>query len=39
VTVDAKLLVHKPQAMSFEQAATIPLAYLTAHYGLNRLAG
>ncbi|MCL4202089.1 MAG: aminotransferase class I/II-fold pyridoxal phosphate-dependent enzyme [Pirellulaceae bacterium] len=39
VTVDAKFLVHKPPAMTAEQAATIPLAYLTSHYGLNRLAG
>ncbi len=39
ITVGADYVVHKPRAMSFEQAATIPLAYLTAHYGLNRLAG
>jgi 8-amino-7-oxononanoate synthase len=38
VTVDAGYVVRKPAALSFEQAATIPLAYLTAHYGLNRLA-
>ena len=38
VTVDTKYVVRKPEAMTFEQAATIPLAYLTAHYGLNRLA-
>ena len=28
----------KPGAMTFEEAATIPLAYLTAYYGLDRLA-
>ncbi|MCH5373059.1 MAG: SDR family NAD(P)-dependent oxidoreductase, partial [Planctomycetes bacterium] len=39
ITVDTKYVVRKPQAISFEAAATIPLAYLTAHYGLNRLAG
>ncbi len=38
VTVDAKYAVRKPETMSFEEAATIPLAFLTAHYGLNRLA-
>ncbi|TVS13820.1 MAG: aminotransferase class I/II-fold pyridoxal phosphate-dependent enzyme [Planctomycetaceae bacterium] len=38
VTVGTNYVVRKPQTMSFEQAATIPLAYLTAHYGLNRLA-
>jgi len=38
VTVDAKYVVRKPKTMSFEEAATIPLAFLTAHYGLNRLA-
>lgn len=38
VTVDTKYVVRKPAEMSFEEAATIPLAYLTAHYGLNRLA-
>jgi len=38
VTVDTKYVVRKPEGMSFEEAATIPLAYLTAHYGLNRLA-
>ena len=39
VTVSARYVVRKPAALSFEQAATIPLAYLTAHYGLERLAG
>jgi NADPH:quinone reductase-like Zn-dependent oxidoreductase/acyl carrier protein len=39
VTIDTKYVVHKPSTISFDQAAAIPLAYLTAHYGLNRLAG
>lgn len=38
VTIDTKYVVRKPEKMTFEEAATIPLAYLTAHYGLNRLA-
>ncbi len=38
VTVDADYVAPKPSSLTFEQAATIPLAYLTAHYGLNRLA-
>ncbi len=39
VTVSAGYVVRKPWSLSFEQAATIPLAYLTAQYGLERLAG
>ena len=38
VIVDADYVAPKPSSLTFEQAATIPLAYLTAHYGLNRLA-
>ena len=38
VTVEAQYVIGKPAEMSFDEAATIPLAYLTAHYGLNRLA-
>lgn len=38
VTVGAGYVAPKPSSLTFEQAATIPLAYLTAHYGLNRLA-
>jgi 8-amino-7-oxononanoate synthase len=38
VTVATRYLVRKPPAIRFEQAAAVPLAYLTAHYGLNRLA-
>ncbi len=37
-TVHTKFIAPKPAAMSFEQAATLPLAYVTAHYGLRRLA-
>jgi 1-acyl-sn-glycerol-3-phosphate acyltransferase len=33
------LVVPKPKAMSFEQAAALPLAYVTALYALETLAG
>jgi 8-amino-7-oxononanoate synthase len=35
VTVDARFVVLKPEAMSFAEAATIPVAFLTASYGLR----
>ncbi len=38
VTVDAALITAKPQELSFEQAATIPLAFMTAFFGLHHLA-
>jgi len=38
VTVQAKQVVAKPPELSFEEAATIPLVYLTALYGLEKLA-
>ncbi len=38
VITRAELVVKKPGAISFAQAATIPVTFLTAHYGLNRLA-
>ncbi|MFW6169225.1 MAG: SDR family NAD(P)-dependent oxidoreductase [Planctomycetota bacterium] len=31
-------LVHKPELLSHEEAATIPITFLTAHYALCRLA-
>jgi acyl transferase domain-containing protein/thioesterase domain-containing protein/acyl carrier protein len=31
-------LVHKPQSLSHEEACTIPITFLTAYYGLVRLA-
>jgi acyl transferase domain-containing protein/acyl carrier protein len=37
VTTGADLVVPKPENASFEQAASLPLAYLTAHYALHRL--
>jgi acyl transferase domain-containing protein/acyl-CoA synthetase (AMP-forming)/AMP-acid ligase II/acyl carrier protein len=37
-TADARAVVPKPPAFSFGQAATIPVAFLTAYYSLNYLA-
>lgn len=39
VNVPAAYVVAKPKGMSFAEAATIPVAFLTAHYGFSRLAG
>ncbi len=38
VTTRAELVVPKPDPLSFEEAATLPLAFLTAHYALDRVA-
>jgi acyl transferase domain-containing protein len=38
VTLPAAYVVPKPAALSFEDAAAIPLAFITADYALNRLA-
>jgi myxalamid-type polyketide synthase MxaB len=38
VTVGTKYILRKPAGMSFAESATLPLAYLTAYYGLCRLA-
>ena len=38
VTVATDYVVRKPEAMSFVEAATIPLAFATAYYGLEQLA-
>lgn len=37
-TADARAVVRKPPAFSFGQAATIPIAFLTAYYSLHYLA-
>jgi NADPH:quinone reductase-like Zn-dependent oxidoreductase/short-subunit dehydrogenase/SAM-dependent methyltransferase/acyl carrier protein len=37
LTVDAPFVAPKPSHLSFEQAATIPLAFLTAFYSLHTL--
>ncbi|MEH2004545.1 SDR family NAD(P)-dependent oxidoreductase [Nostoc sp.] len=36
-TTDARFVVHKPQKLSFEEAATIPCVFLTAYYALHYL--
>ncbi|MGA7487759.1 MAG: SDR family NAD(P)-dependent oxidoreductase [Xanthobacteraceae bacterium] len=36
-TVDARFVARKPSHLSLEQAATIPLAFLTAFYSLHTL--
>lgn len=38
VTTHAKLMVLKPACLSFEEAATIPAAFLTAHWCLHHQA-
>jgi polyketide synthase 1/15 len=37
--VDRQLLVKKPQGWSFAEAASVPVAFMTALYGLTDLAG
>jgi acyl transferase domain-containing protein/NADPH:quinone reductase-like Zn-dependent oxidoreductase/acyl carrier protein len=37
VTTSESMVVPKPPHLSFEEAATIPIAFLTAHYALNHL--
>jgi acyl transferase domain-containing protein/acyl carrier protein len=39
VIVSSNMVVPMPGSLSFTQAATIPIAFLTADYALNRLAG
>ncbi|GFE67449.1 type I polyketide synthase [Chroococcus sp. FPU101] len=39
VTVNASLVAPKPKFINFEEAATIPVAFLTAYYTLYYLAG
>jgi thioester reductase-like protein len=38
VTADARMVFRKPPGMTFEQAATLPTVFLTAHYAINHLA-
>jgi len=37
LTVDARFVIRKPDHISFEEAATIPITFLTAHYSLHHL--
>jgi NADPH:quinone reductase-like Zn-dependent oxidoreductase/acyl carrier protein len=39
VTADALLVARKPAQFSMEQAASLPVAYMTARYALNRVGG
>ena len=36
---DARLVVRIPRGWSFEQAAAVPVVFMTAYYGLTELAG
>lgn len=38
VLADARLVVHKPEHLSFVDAATLPIVFVTAWYGLHHLA-
>jgi NADPH:quinone reductase-like Zn-dependent oxidoreductase/SAM-dependent methyltransferase/acyl carrier protein len=38
VTTSAELVIHKPSHLTFEEAANMPVAFLTAYYGLHHLA-
>jgi polyketide synthase 12 len=38
VVTDARGVARKPAGLSFEEAATLPIAFLTAWYGLHELA-
>ena len=38
VTTKADWVAHKPSRLSFAEAATIPITFLTAYYGLHHLA-
>ncbi|MEM1168616.1 MAG: type I polyketide synthase [Cyanobacteria bacterium P01_H01_bin.35] len=38
ITVKSDLVMAKPKAMSYSEAATLPLTFLTAYYGLQHLA-
>src|SRR5215204_2151287 len=37
VTTGASFVMPKPERLSFEEAATIPIAFFTAHYALSHL--
>lgn len=39
VVVDARQVVRMPENLDFEEAATIPMTFLTAWYGLHELGG
>jgi NADPH:quinone reductase-like Zn-dependent oxidoreductase/acyl carrier protein len=39
LTIDERFVAHKPPHLTMEQAATIPIAFVTAFYSLHTLAG
>lgn len=39
VTVDARLVAHKPDHINLVEASTLPMAFMTADYALNKVAG
>jgi NADPH:quinone reductase-like Zn-dependent oxidoreductase/SAM-dependent methyltransferase/acyl carrier protein len=39
ITIDRRFAAQKPRHLSLEQAATIPIAFVTAFYALHTLAG
>src|SRR4029077_17966786 len=39
VITDARAVVRKPAGLGWAEAATIPITFLTAYYGVHRLAG
>ncbi|NEQ95843.1 MAG: SDR family NAD(P)-dependent oxidoreductase [Cyanothece sp. SIO2G6] len=39
ITVNANLVVHRPQHLTVEESATIPVTFLTAYYALYHLGG
>ncbi|MCC6456109.1 MAG: acyltransferase domain-containing protein, partial [Caldilineaceae bacterium] len=38
VCARVEFITHMPESLDFEEAATIPIVFLTAHYALNHLA-
>ena len=39
VTTRSEIIVHKPRSISFEESASIPVAFITAEFTLNHLGG
>lgn len=38
ITIDQQLVMHKPVHLNFQEAATIPVVFLTVYYALHHLA-
>ncbi|MEM9212769.1 MAG: SDR family NAD(P)-dependent oxidoreductase [Cyanobacteria bacterium P01_F01_bin.150] len=39
ITIDANLVVYRPRSLTVEEAATLPVTFLTAYYALYHLGG